>query len=211
MMKRFLTIIMITWPLSIMLSFSSEIVIFQNGKYLEIESHEEYSDQYRLILKGGEVSCAKSVVIEIRKSHSREIVKSQEKIKNIEVKEDYRKIVDEISGKYDIDPSLVKAIIKVESNFNPNAVSSKGAKGLMQLMPETADRFQAKDVFNVHENIEAGIKYLKFLFEKYNDRLDLVLAAYNAGEKVVDQYDGIPPYQETVDYVLKVCDIYGTM
>ncbi len=178
---------------------------------MEVERHEEKENHYILFFKEGQVSCPKSAVREIRLARTREIIKSEIKEKKHSNKEDYKKIVDDLSGKYDVDPSLVKAIIKVESNFNPKAVSPKGAKGLMQLMPETADRFKAKDIFNVHENIETGIKYLKFLFDKYNNRLDLVLAAYNAGEEAVDEYNGIPPYRETVDYVVKVCDIYGAM
>ncbi len=205
-----------------MLSFSSEVVIFKNGKYLEIDRYEEDENHYLLILKAGEISCEKSAVKEIRKLNTKKELDIQSKgidneveidnqMKDKETNEYYAKIIKEISGKYDIDPYLVEAIIKVESNYNPKAISPKGAKGIMQLMPETADRFQAKDIFNVQENIETGIKYLKFLFEKYNERLDLVLAAYNAGEKAVDQYNGIPPYQETVEYIVKVCDIYGTM
>jgi soluble lytic murein transglycosylase-like protein len=210
-MKKIFAMLLTFWPVIGVLSLGSEIVIFQEGKYLEIERHEEKEDHYILFFKGGQVSCPKSAVSEIRLARTREIIKSEVKKEKSNNNEDYKKIVDDLSGRYDVDPSLVKAIIKVESNYNPNAVSPKGAKGLMQLMPATADRFKAKDIFDVHENIEAGIKYLKFLFDKYNDRLDLVLAAYNAGEEAVDQYNGIPPYSETVDYVVKVCDIYGAM
>lgn len=211
MVKRIIAIQITFWALSGFFSFGSEIVIFQEGKYLEVERHEEKEGYYILFFKDGQVSCPKSAIKEIREAQTREVIKSEDREKKSNPKEGYKKIVDDLSNQYGVDPSLVKAIIKVESDFNPDAVSPKGAKGLMQLMPATADRFKAKDIFDVHENIEAGIKYLKFLFDKYNNRLDLVLAAYNAGEEAVDEYNGIPPYRETVDYVVKVCDIYGTM
>ncbi|MCS7234195.1 MAG: lytic transglycosylase domain-containing protein [Synergistetes bacterium] len=118
------------------------------------------------------------------------------------------RIVNRASGIYDIDPDLVMAVISVESNFNPRLVSPKGAMGLMQLMPDTAREMGVSDPFDVEENIMGGVKYLRYLSEKYNGDLELTLAAYNAGPAAVDKYGGIPPYKETQDYVKKVLSIY---
>jgi len=105
---------------------------------------------------------------------------------------------------YDVDPSLIKAVIHVESHFNPQATSRVGAQGLMQLMPGTADQYSVQDAFDPQENIRAGSKHLSYLLKKYNYNLDLALAAYNAGEARVSQYGGIPPYRETQNYVRRV-------
>jgi len=105
---------------------------------------------------------------------------------------------------------LIKAMIRAESGFNPYAISRKGAKGLMQLMPETALRMNVANVFNVRENIEGGVRYFRYLLTLFNDDLRLSLAAYNAGENVVAHTGTIPPYRETVDYVRKVLGYYRT-
>jgi len=103
-----------------------------------------------------------------------------------------------------VDPTLVHSVIAVESAYDRFAVSEKGAQGLMQLMPETAKDYGVKDVFNAWDNIEGGVRYLKDLLTAYPDRLDLALAAYNAGRTAVTKYNGIPPYPETQRYVEKV-------
>ncbi len=118
-----------------------------------------------------------------------------------------QKITDAIvsaSEKYDIDPNLIKAVIRQESNFNANAQSSAGAQGLMQLMPLTAQSLGVTDSFNVEQNVDAGAKYLDQLLERYNNDEELALAAYNAGPSNVDKYSGIPPFQETENYVSSV-------
>jgi len=120
----------------------------------------------------------------------------------------YDSIISEFSKKYQVDFALIKAIIRAESGFNPNAVSRKGAKGLMQLMPETASRVNVSNSFNPRENIEGGVRYFKYLLSLFNDDLRLSLAAYNAGENIVAEVRSIPPYRETVDYVKKVLSYY---
>jgi len=117
----------------------------------------------------------------------------------------YDPIIRKIAARYvGIDPALVHSIIAVESAYDRFAVSDKGAQGLMQLMPETAKGYGVKNAFNAWENIEGGIKYLNDLLKIYPNRLDLVLAAYNAGRSAVAKYNGVPPYPETRDYVEKV-------
>lgn len=127
--------------------------------------------------------------------------------KDVTVNADYSPIIHSMSDKYDIEPSLISAIITVESNWNYNAVSNKGAMGLMQLMPSTAKDMSVGNPFNPEENIEGGTRYLRFLLDKFND-LPLALAAYNAGPKTVEYYGGIPSITETEQYVKKVLSIY---
>ena len=107
-----------------------------------------------------------------------------------------------------MNPLLVDSVIQVESNYNPFAVSPKGAQGLMQLMPSTAQRFGVTDSFDPRQNIEAGVRYLKLLQDTFQDDR-LAIAAYNAGEGAVAKYNGVPPYPETVNYVAKVGRKYG--
>ncbi len=120
----------------------------------------------------------------------------------------YDSLISEFSKKYQVDFALIKAVIRAESGFNPLAVSRKGAKGLMQLMPETASRVNVSDIFSPRENIEGGVRYLKYLLSLFNDDLRLSLAAYNAGENIVAEVRSIPPYRETIDYVKKVLSYY---
>ena len=112
--------------------------------------------------------------------------------------------VDRIAAEHALPPELIHSVIEVESNYNPFAVSPKGALGLMQLIPATAHRFGVSDAFNPLENIEAGTKYLKHLLTIYNGDYRLALAAYNAGEEAVTRYGGVPPYPETQSYVEQV-------
>ena len=109
-----------------------------------------------------------------------------------------------IAKQHSLPPQLIHSVIKVESNYNPLAVSSKGALGLMQLIPSTARRFGVLDVFNPVENIEGGAKYLRYLLDRYDNNYPLALAAYNAGEQAVEKYGGIPPFAETRNYVIQV-------
>lgn len=118
------------------------------------------------------------------------------------------KLVKEAADRHNVDPALVRAVIETESNWNIGAYSRKGAMGLMQLIPTTALRFGANDLFNPKQNIDAGVRYLKVLLERYNGNLDLALAAYNAGEGAVDRAHGIPAFRETQNYVHRVQDAY---
>ncbi len=120
----------------------------------------------------------------------------------------YDVLIAQLSKKYKVDFHLIKAMIQTESGFNPYAVSRQGAQGLMQLMPATAQRMNVSNIFDPKENIEGGIRYFKYLVSLFNNDLVLSLAAYNAGEKMVTQFKGIPPYPETVDYVKKVLTLY---
>ena len=114
--------------------------------------------------------------------------------------------INRIAAQHSLPPQLVHSVIKVESNYNPRAVSPKGAEGLMQLIPSTARRFGVTDSFNPMENIQGGAKYLKYLLDLYHNDYALALAAYNAGEGAVAKYGTVPPYQETQNYLHLVAD-----
>ncbi len=116
----------------------------------------------------------------------------------------YDLIISRIAQKYDVDPELIHSIIRAESNYDSRAVSPKGAVGLMQLMPDTAKEYGVKDRYDPEENIEGGVKYLKVLLQTYDQKDDLVLAAYNAGPEAVKKHKGIPPYPETIQYIQRV-------
>jgi len=116
----------------------------------------------------------------------------------------YDHLISKASEKYSVDPALVKAVIRAESNFNHQAVSPKGARGLMQLMPATANSLQVRDSFHPENNIEGGVRYLRYLLKLFREDLSLALAAYNAGESAVARYRSIPPYRETQLYVQRV-------
>jgi hypothetical protein len=119
-----------------------------------------------------------------------------------------RGMVEEAAKNLDVNPDLVDSVIQVESNYNPYAVSPKGAQGLMQLMPATARRFGVTNSFDAKQNIEGGVRYLKFLQDTFKDDR-LAIAAYNAGEKAVTKYGDVPPYAETKSYVAKVGSRYS--
>lgn len=121
---------------------------------------------------------------------------------------DYNAYVHKAASKYEVEPELIRAVIKTESNGNHRAVSKKGAIGLMQLMPSTAADMNVSNPFNPEENIEGGTRYLRYLLEKFNGDTTLALAAYNAGPKTVERYGNIPPIAETVQYVKKVFSLY---
>jgi soluble lytic murein transglycosylase-like protein len=121
----------------------------------------------------------------------------------------YDDIIRKAQKKYGVEFSLIKAVIHVESNFNPRAVSRKGAKGLMQIMPDNFESLLVEDPFNPAQNIMGGVCYLHRLLKRYERKLPLVLAAYNAGPDAVDRYQQIPPYKETRDYVQKVMKTYS--
>ena len=117
-------------------------------------------------------------------------------------------LIERAAGQHEVDPKLVHAIVQVESNYNPYAISRRGARGLMQLITATARRFGVTDIFDPEENLGGGIRYLKYLMEMFDGDLQLSLAAYNAGENVVARWRRVPPIRETRNYVRKIGAIY---
>ena len=120
----------------------------------------------------------------------------------------YDGIISEASGRYNIPVSLIRAVIAIESNYNPRAVSRAGAKGLMQLMPQTAEEMGVEDTFDPRQNILGGTRYLRIMANSFKGDLVLTLAAYNAGQKAVNRYKDVPPYDETQRYVERVLQLY---
>jgi len=128
---------------------------------------------------------------------------------NSNITDRYDDLITEASKKHGVSFSLLKALIKIESDFNPLAISSAGAKGLMQIMPENIRALNIKDPFDPWENIMGGTLYLKQLITRFDGKLPMALAAYNAGPNVVDRYKRIPPFKETEDFVEKVMKYYS--
>ena len=124
------------------------------------------------------------------------------KAQNREIK--YDNIINELCKKYGVETSFIKAMVKTESNFDPYAVSRKGATGLMQLMPEKANDLSVKDSFDPKQNLDGGIRHVSYLLKKYEGDVKLALAAYNAGENAVEKNNGVPPFAETKNYIIKV-------
>jgi hypothetical protein len=116
--------------------------------------------------------------------------------------------IEQAAARHNVDPNLVRAVVKVESNFNPNAVSRKGAMGLMQLMPSTARQLNVKNPFDPEQNVDAGVRHLKQLLESYGGNIKLTLAAYNAGAGAVARSSGVPRYAETQNYVRRITNLY---
>lgn len=138
----------------------------------------------------------------------REGRQKETKILSGKPKRGYDKLIDRVAHAEGLDSDLLRAVVETESNFDPKAVSKKGALGLMQLMPETARGMGVTDPFHPAENLGAGARYLRQLIDKYEGKLTLALSAYNAGENAVERYKGIPPFPETEDYVRKVLEAY---
>lgn len=191
--------------------FSMELVVFTSEKTIVAEKIEFDGDFVTLYLPGGnKIGCPKNQIL---KSYSGYIPPLEEKEpeKKLPAEIPYREIIAKACQKEGLDLKLVAAVIKVESNFNPYAVSPKGAKGLMQLMPSVQKDYKVKNVFDPKENIFAGVKYLKFLIDKCHGDLGLALAAYNAGLKRVKDAEGLPEIAETKNYVAKILTIYPTL
>lgn len=122
---------------------------------------------------------------------------------------DYGSLINQASEKFGVETSLIKAVIRAESSFNPKATSSDGSQGLMQLMPGTADDLEVDDAYDPEENIFGGTKYLSILLGRFKNNIRLALAAYNAGPESVDKYNGVPPFQETKTYIKRVLEYYN--
>jgi len=176
----------------------AEYAVLQSGLRLHITAYERTGDTLRLTMAGGLLEVPVDSVIRIDPEDTFLPVKT----KLLDVP--FAEFIGEAARAQGIAPELVASVIAVESNFNPRAVSARSARGLMQLMPETAARFGVSNVFDPRENINAGTRYLKELLERYNGNLALALAAYNAGPDKVEQFRAVPPYRETRDYVRRV-------
>ena len=180
-----------------------DVVIFTNGGWLEVTQCMVKGSRATLVLKsGGIIECPAELIQELRRSDP------SSRQDNESTNEGLFSHIVATSHKYQVDARLVNSICEVESNFNPQAVSRKGAMGLMQLMPQTAIMLGVHDPFDAQLNLEAGVKYLRRLLTTFNGDVELALAAYNAGEEVVQRLGRVPPYPETVNYIKKVMEAY---
>jgi soluble lytic murein transglycosylase-like protein len=185
----------------------ADYVVLRSGARLNVTGYEILGDHYRLHIQGGvaEVPVADIVAIE-----PEEIFEpSTEPLTD---KTPFQKIIRDAASRYNLDPNLIHSVISIESNFNPKAVSRKNARGLMQLMPRTAELMGVKDSFDPGQNIDGGSHYLSDLLKKYKNDLTLALAAYNAGPDSVDKYGRrVPPYLETMKYVQRITKTYAKL
>lgn len=177
----------------------AEYVVLRSGQRLAVTGYQLVGDKYRLQMAGGSVEVPASEVVNIEPE---EVFKRAPATP--EVKPPYREFVETAAARYRVDADLISSVIAVESNFDPKAVSRKNARGLMQLLPETAARLGVRNIDDPQENIDAGTRYLSELLQKYNNDLVLALAAYNAGPDKVQSYGRVPPYAETIAYVRRV-------
>jgi len=165
-----------------------------------------YSDIYEYVDENG---ISHFTNIPKNKNFKKIIISGRNSLKNKSIiPSDYHQIILSKARRYNIEPSLIKAIITVESNWNPVAISRRGAIGLMQLMPSTIKEMQVNNPFNPEENIEGGVRYLRLLLDRFKGELPLALAAYNAGPEVVEKFGDVPPIQETRQFVQEVLSMY---
>ena len=197
----------------------ASLAIFGDGRVVKISDYRVSGDDIEITLPGGGGYTTSLLTIErivddevVAPKAEREKLGPARKVADLSYKPlrsasrpgPYARMIDEECRKANLDAAFVTALIRAESNFNPYAVSRKGARGLMQLMPATAERFGVKRSFDAASNIRGGVLYLKSLCVRFSNAPELVLAAYNAGEDAVDSYGGVPPYRETVNYVRKI-------
>ncbi len=187
---------------------SADLVFLANGRHLSVKGYRLEGDSIVLVLRqGGEIVCERSMVTSIAPD---EVPYPEPVVEEAESSEPlaavpFGDLIDAAATRHGVDVRLVRAVVQVESAYRPNARSRKGAKGLMQLMPQTARQYAVNNPYDPASNLDAGVKHLKSLLERFE--LKLALAAYNAGEAAVRRFGGIPPFQETRDYVRQVLGI----
>ena len=206
-----LIVLVSTWCGLFAANASAELIFLSNGRNLSVKAHRIEGNSIVLVFQdGGEITCAQSLVASIAPDEMPDAVPPIE----VAITEPpvaplsgvpYADLIDTMATRHGVDPHLVRAVIQVESGYQPRARSSKGAMGLMQLMPRTARQYAVRNPYDPTANIEAGIRHLKVLLDRFE--LSVALAAYNAGETAVERFGGIPPYQETRNYVSRILDI----
>ncbi len=185
----------------------ADYVVLRSGARLNVTGYEILGNRYRLHIQGGvaEVPVEDIVAIEPEEIFT----PSTEPLTD---KTPFQKLIRDAAARYNLDPNLIHSVISIESNFNPKAVSRKNARGLMQLMPRTAELMGVKDSFDPGQNIDGGSHYLSEMLKKYGNDVTLALAAYNAGPDSVDRYGRrVPPYLETMKYVQRIAKTYAKL
>jgi hypothetical protein len=187
-------------------SLRAEYIVLRSGQRLAVTGYQLLDGKYRLQMVGGSVEVPAEEVVNIEPEEV--FTPAPPKPPIVAVVAPFRELVEAAAARYSMDADLIASVIAVESNFDPKAISPKNARGLMQLLPETAARLGVKDIFDPQENIDAGTRYLRDLLQRYKNDLVLALAAYNAGPERVEQYGRVPPYSETISYVRRVKRAY---
>jgi hypothetical protein len=202
-------------------SSPAALAVFSDGRTAKIADYRVEGDDIEIFLPGGGSYTTSLLLVE--RIVDDEVPPAPEEIKDLPTartaatydlsykparrplfQTEYDRVIEAECRKFDVDASFVSAVIKAESNYDPYARSRKGARGLMQLMPSTARRMGIRRTFDPISNIRGGVKYLKELCQRFTNKPELILAAYNAGEQAVDLYGGVPPYRETVEYVKRI-------
>jgi soluble lytic murein transglycosylase-like protein len=182
----------------------AEYIVLRSGQRLSVTGYQLIGDKYRLQMNGGSVEMPAEDVVAIEPE---EVFHSAPPAEA--AKAPYRDLIQAASSRYKVDADLITSVIAAESNFDPKAISRRNARGLMQLLPETAARLGVKNVFDPSDNIDGGTRYLRDLLQRYRNDLALTLAAYNAGPERVRQYGTVPPFAETRSYVRRVKTAYA--
>jgi soluble lytic murein transglycosylase-like protein len=177
----------------------AEYVVLRSGQRLAVTGYQLQGDKYHLQMAGGSLEIAAADVVAIEPEDVFTALPAAPV-----VKAPYREFVEAAAARYGVDADLITSVIAVESNFDPKASSRKNARGLMQLLPETAARLGVQNIYDPQENIDAGTRYLRELLQKYSNDLVLALAAYNSGPDRVQRYGRVPPFAETISYVRRV-------
>lgn len=191
----------------------ADFVVFSDGRYLAVTEYRfGEQDTWVRLPNGGEMSFTNSAVKLVVPDEDVMTARAPEPLGAGEgwlafTDPRFQDSIARVSSRHSLEPALIAAVVKVESNFLPHAVSPKGALGLMQLMPQTAKEQKVSDPFDVESNLDGGTRYLSWLLERYDNNLELALAAYNAGPGAVDRAKGIPPYRETRSYVRRVLEL----
>ena len=190
----------------------AELVFFQSGRAMSVRAIRSENNEIVLQLRGGgDVHCDQSLVVRVEPDEVEypELVAEAVPVTGEPdapaIPEAFRELVTATAAKHGVDVRVVNALIQVESAYRSRAVSPKGARGLMQVMPTTGRQYGALDLFDPKVNVDAGVRHLKKLLSRYD--LPLALAAYNAGEAAVDRFGGIPPFRETQNYVTRILQI----
>jgi len=182
----------------------ADYIVLRNGQRLDVTGYQHVGDKYKLQMVGGSVEIPASEVAGIE---PQDVFTPVIRLKAAS-QAPYRELIEKSALRYGVDADLISSVMGAESNFNPRAISRKNARGLMQLLPETAARLGVKNIFDPQENIDAGTRYLQALLARYNHDLALTLAAYNAGPQRVQLYGRVPPFPETISYVRRVKSAY---
>ena len=182
----------------------AEYLVLRSGARMDVKSYELRGDKYRVQIDGGWAEIAASEVVGIEPE---EIFVAAPRMPLAQAP--FGDLIRKAAEKYAVDADLVFSVVAAESNFNPKAISRRNARGLMQLLPETARRLGVRDIFDPAQNVDAGTRYLRDLLKLYQGDLALTLAAYNAGPGAVQRYGNVPPYNETIAYVRAIRKTYA--